>query len=61
VVIRVPLLKGKSNKVRGKNVKELVDTYKKKGKIGTSKPKSKKAAIKQAVAISYRKTGEKKG
>jgi hypothetical protein len=60
-VIRVPLLKGKSNKVRGKNVKELVDTYKKKGKIGTSKPKSKKAAIKQAVAISYRKTGEKKG
>jgi hypothetical protein len=57
----VPLLKGKSNKVRGKNVKELVDTYKKKGKIGTSKPKSKKAAIKQAVAISYRKAGEKKG
>lgn len=57
----MPLLKGKSNKVRGKNVKELVDTYKKKGKIGTSKPKSKKAAIKQAVAISYRKAGEKKG
>jgi hypothetical protein len=38
-------------------------SYKKKGTIGTSKPKSKKAAVKQAVAISLakaRQTGKKK-
>lgn len=56
----MPLKKGKSNKTVSKNVKELVDTYKKKGKIGTSHPKSKKAAIKQAVAISYAKAGRSK-
>jgi len=49
----MPLKKGKSNKVFSSNVKELVDTYKGTGKIGTSKPKSKKKAIKQAVAIAY--------
>ena len=58
----MPLMKGTSSKTMSKNVKELVDTYEKKGKIGTSKPKSKKAAIKQAVAIAYsvkRKSGKK--
>jgi len=49
----MPLKKGKSKKVQSENIKELVDTYKEKGKIGTSNPKNKKAAIKQAVAISY--------
>ncbi len=49
----MPLSKGKSKKAFGSNVKELVDTYKSKGKIGTSHPKNKKAAIKQAVAIAY--------
>lgn len=49
----MPLDKSKSKKAFKSNVKELVDTYEDKGKIGTSKPKSKKAAIKQAVAISY--------
>jgi hypothetical protein len=49
----MPLKKGKSQKVFKSNVKELVDTYKSKGKIGTSKPKSKAKAIKQAVAIAY--------
>lgn len=56
--IRMPLQSGKSSKIRGANVRELVDTYESKGKIGTSHPKSKKAAIKQAVAISYSKAGE---
>lgn len=49
----MPLKKGKSKKVFKENVEELVRSYEKKGKIGTSKPKSKAKAIKQAVAISY--------
>jgi hypothetical protein len=56
----MPLKKGSSKKVIKSNVKELVDTYKEKGKIGTSKPKDKKAAIKQAVAIAYSKAGKSK-
>lgn len=54
----MPLKPGKSNV--GKNVKELMKSYKKKGKIGTSKPESKKAAQKQAVAIALNKAGESK-
>ncbi len=49
----MPLKKGKSKKVRTRNVKEIMKSYKKTGKIGTSKPKGKKSAIKQAVAIGY--------
>lgn len=48
----MPLSKSKSKKAIQSNVKELVHSYEKKGKIGTSKPASKKKAIKQAVAIS---------
>jgi hypothetical protein len=46
----MPLKKGKKN--ISKNISELVKTYYTKGKIGTSKPKNKKDAIKQAIAIS---------
>jgi hypothetical protein len=56
----MPLKKGKSKKVISSNIGELVDTYKDKGKIGTSHPKSKKAAVKQAVAIAYAKAGKGK-
>ena len=49
----MPLKKGSSKKVFEKNVKELVNNYKDKGKIGTSKPASKPKAVKQAVAIAY--------
>jgi hypothetical protein len=48
-LITVPLKKGK-NQVSN-NIKEVMDSYKKKGTIGTSKPKSKKKAQKQAIAI----------
>jgi len=48
----MPLKKGSSKKTINSNVKELVDTYKSKGKIGTSKPRNKAKAVKQAVAIS---------
>lgn len=56
----MPLHKGRSNKVISANVKELVDTYKEKGAIGTSHPKNKKSAIKQAVAISLSKARKSK-
>ena len=56
----MPLKTGSSRKVVNSNIKELVDTYKSKGRIGTSKPANKTAAIKQAIAISLNKTKEDK-
>lgn len=54
----MPLKKGSSKKTIQSNVKELVKTYEKKGKIGTSKPANKEKAIKQSVAIAYAKAGK---
>lgn len=54
----MPLKKGKTDKILHQNISELMGTYKKSGKIGTSKPKSKKAAQKQAAAIAYSKMDE---
>jgi hypothetical protein len=56
----VPLKSGKSNKVVSANVQELVDRYQAKGKIGSSRPKNKQAAVKQAVAISLAKAGRQR-
>lgn len=56
----MPLQSGKSNATRSSNIKELVDSWKQKGSIGTSHPKDKKAAIQQAIAISYAKAREGK-
>ena len=56
----MPLKSGKSKKVMSSNIKELVNDYKSSGSIGTSKPKSKAAAVKQAVAIAYDKAGATK-
>jgi hypothetical protein len=56
----MPLTKGKSNKAVSKNVQTLVDDYQRSGKIGSSKPTSKGAAIKQATAIAYSKAGRSK-
>jgi hypothetical protein len=56
----MPLKKGTSKKAISTNVKELMGAYKKKGKIGSSKPTSKKKAQKQAVAIALSKAGKKK-
>jgi hypothetical protein len=56
----MPLKTGSSRKVVRSNIKELVDTYKSKGRIGSSKPSSKTAAIKQAIAISLNKSRDDK-
>jgi hypothetical protein len=49
----MPLKKDKSKKIMKENIKEIVKSYKKTGKIGTSRPRSKDKAVKQAVAIAY--------
>jgi len=56
----MPLKKGKSQKTISKNIGEMVTKYKETGKIGTSKPKSKKAAVAQASAAAYQKAGKSK-
>ena len=54
----MPLKPGKSNKVVSGNISEMVGAYKKTGKIGTSKPESKKKAIQQATAIALSAAGK---
>jgi len=56
----MPLKKGKDQETISSNIGELMSTYKKKGKIGTSKPKNKKKAAEQAAAIAYSKAGKSK-
>lgn len=56
----MPIKPGKSKKVISGNIKEIVGGYKTSGRIGTSKPDSKAAAVKQAVAISLDKAGVQK-
>lgn len=56
----MPLKKGSSQKTISKNIGTLVHDFKATGKIGTSKPKSKAAAVKQAAAIAYSKAGKTK-
>lgn len=56
----MPLKKGKSQKVVSANIQTLVDDYQKSGRIGTSKPANKKAAVEQATAIALRMSGKPK-
>ena len=56
----MPLKKGSSKKTISSNIGEIVRDYKKDGRIGTSKPKNKAAAVKQAVAVAYSKAGKTK-
>jgi hypothetical protein len=56
----VPLKRGKSNKVVSANVQTLVDDWQAKGRIGSSRPKNKQAAVKQAVAIALSKAGRQR-
>ena len=52
----MPLIKGPDS--MSKNISELIHSYRQKGKIGSSTPKSADAAKKQAIAISYRTAGK---
>ena len=54
----MPLKRGSSQKTISSNIGEMVRSFKKKGKIGTSKPGSVGAATKQAAAIAYSKAGK---
>lgn len=54
----MPLKRGSSQKTISSNIGEMVSSFKKKGKIGTSKPSSVKQATKQAAAIAYSKAGK---
>jgi len=56
----MPLKKGSSRKTISTNIGEMVRSYKDTGRIGTSKPASKTAAVKQAAAIAYDKAGKAK-
>lgn len=56
----MPLEKGSSKKTISKNIKTEMKKYKETGKVGKSKPASKKKAVKQAAAIAYSKAGKGK-
>ncbi|OGS27450.1 MAG: hypothetical protein A2297_04340 [Elusimicrobia bacterium RIFOXYB2_FULL_48_7] len=56
----MPLIKGKSRKVISENIKELMDSYKKTGKIGNSTPVNLAKANRQAVAIAYSAANKKR-
>ena len=56
----MPLKKGSGSRVVSSNISEMIKSFKKTGKIGESKPKDIKAAIKQATAIAYDSAGKTK-
>ena len=56
----MPLKSGKSREAVKSNIKTLMHEYEADGTIGKSRPKSKKKAVKQAVAISLKKAGRSK-
>lgn len=53
----MPLKKGSSDKTVSGNISEMMRSYGKTGKIGSSKPKSKSKATKQATAIALAEAG----
>ena len=57
----MPLKQGSSNKVVSQNVSKIMREYKAGGTLGNSpRPKSKAAALKQAVAASLSSAGRSK-
>jgi hypothetical protein len=56
----MPLQAGKSRRSFVANIRELMHSFKRTGKIGNSAAASPAKANKQAVAIAYEKQGESK-
>jgi hypothetical protein len=54
----MPLSRGSSQKTISGNISEMMGKFGKTGSIGSSKPKSKKKAQKQAIAIALEKAGK---
>jgi hypothetical protein len=54
----MPLKRGKSDATVKTNIKKLVHEYENDGTVGTSHPKNKKKAVKQAVAIALKSAGK---
>jgi len=54
----VPLQEGKSKKTISKNIKEMMEKYKRSGSIGSTNPKSTSHAQEIASAIAYNKARE---
>lgn len=54
----MPLKAGAGKKNLVSNIREIMHSFMKTGRIGTSHPKSKAKAAKQAVAIAYSKQRE---
>lgn len=54
----MPLQTGHTQTIISANIKEIIDSWKKTGKIGNIRPKNKKHALKIAQAIAYRKALE---
>ena len=52
----MPLMSGNSRKTISENIKELMDSYKRKGSIGNSGNINAEDARKRAIAIAYAKS-----
>jgi len=57
----MPLKKGGGQEAAHENIEEIMHSWQKTGAIGTSHPKNKQAAQKQAVAIGLKAAGVSKG
>ena len=52
----MPLKSGKSKAIISANIKEMMMSWKKTGRIGSTRPKNKKEALKIATAAAYSKS-----
>ncbi len=57
----MPLQKGSSKKAFESNMSELMTSFHKSGRIGTSKPSTAEKARKQALAIAFEMKRKQKG